>query len=34
MVKNTLTGKTYRIMNEVPTILLLVIVVMVVVRPI
>lgn len=32
--KNNLTGKTYRIMNEVPTILLLVIVVMVVVRPI
>ena len=31
--KNNLTGKTYRIMNEVPTILLLVIVVMVVVRP-
>ena len=33
VVKTTLTGKTYRIMNEVPTILLLVIVVMVVVRP-
>jgi putative membrane protein len=32
--KNNLSGKTYRIMNEVPTILLLVIVVMVVVRPI
>jgi len=31
--ENHLTGKTYRIINEVPTILLLVIVVMVVVRP-
>ena len=31
--ENHLSGKTYRIMNEVPTILLLVIVVMVVVRP-
>ena len=30
---NQLVGKTYRIMNEVPTILLLVIVIMVVVRP-
>ena len=30
---NQLTGKTYRIMNEVPTVLLLVIVIMVVVRP-
>ena len=31
--ENHLSGKTYRIINEVPTILLLVIVVMVVVRP-
>ena len=31
--ENHLSGKTYRIMNEVPTILLLVIVIMVVVRP-
>ena len=30
---NQLTGKTYRIMNEVPTVLLLGIVIMVVVRP-
>jgi len=30
---NQLTGKSYRIMNEVPTVLLLVIVIMVVVRP-
>ena len=30
---NQLTGKTYRIMNELPTVLLLVIVIMVVVRP-
>ena len=30
---NQLTGKTYRIMNEVPTVLLLVIVIMVVVHP-
>ena len=30
---NQLTGKTYRIMNEVPTVLLLVIVIMVGVRP-
>ena len=30
---NQLTGKTYRIMNEVPTVLLLVFVIMVVVRP-
>ena len=30
---NKLTGKTYRIINEVPTVLLLVIVIMVVVRP-
>lgn len=30
---NQLSGKTYRIMNEVPTVLLLVIVIMVVVRP-
>ena len=30
---NQLTGKTYRIMNEVPTVLLLVIVIMVLVRP-
>ena len=30
---NQLIGKTYRIMNEVPTVLLLVIVIMVVVRP-
>ena len=30
---NQLVGKTYRIMNEVPTVLLLVIVIMVVVRP-
>lgn len=30
---NQLTGKTYRIINEVPTVLLLVIVIMVVVRP-
>ena len=30
---NQLTGKIYRIMNEVPTFLLLVIVIMVVVRP-
>ena len=30
---NQLTGKTYRIMNEVPTVLLLVIIIMVVVRP-
>ena len=30
---NQLTGKIYRIMNEVPTVLLLVIVIMVVVRP-
>ena len=30
---NQLTGKTYRIMNEVPTVLLFVIVIMVVVRP-
>ena len=32
LVDNQLTGKTYRIMNEVPTVLLLVIVIMVVVR--
>ena len=31
--ENHLTGKTYRIMNEVPTVLLLAIVIMVVVRP-
>ena len=31
--ENHLTGKTYRIINEVPTILLVIIVVMVVVRP-
>jgi putative membrane protein len=30
---NTRTGRTYRMMNEVPTLLLLVIVVMVVVKP-
>ena len=31
--ENHLTGKTYRIMNEVPTVLVLAIVIMVVVRP-
>ena len=31
--ENHLTGKTYRILNEVPTVLLLAIVIMVVVRP-
>lgn len=31
--KNLLKGRTYRIMNEVPTVLLLIIVIMVVVRP-
>jgi putative membrane protein len=31
--KNKLRGRTYRIMNEVPTALLLVIVIMVIVRP-
>ncbi len=31
--KNTHTGRTYRMMNEVPTVLLLVIVVMVIVKP-
>ena len=31
--ENHLTGKTYRIINEVPTVLLLAIVIMVVVRP-
>jgi putative membrane protein len=31
--RNVLKGQTYRIMNEVPTVLLLVIVIMVVVRP-
>lgn len=30
---NTLTGRTYRLMNEVPTLLLLLIVVLVVVKP-
>ena len=32
--KPQLSGRTYRIMNEVPTLLMLVIVVMVVVKPI
>jgi putative membrane protein len=32
--RNTRTGRTYRIANEVPTLLLLVIVVMVIVRPV
>jgi putative membrane protein len=31
--ENHLTGKTYRIINEVPTVLLLAIVIMVVVQP-
>ncbi|MBP1805148.1 protoporphyrinogen oxidase HemJ [Rubellimicrobium aerolatum] len=31
--RNTLKGRSYRIMNEVPTLLLLVIVVMVIVKP-
>jgi len=31
--RNTLTGRTYRLMNEVPTLLLVVIVVMVIARP-
>jgi len=31
--KNTRTGRTYRLMNEVPTVLMIVIVVMVAVRP-
>jgi putative membrane protein len=31
--RNTRTGRSYRIMNEVPTLLLLVIVVMVIVKP-
>ncbi len=31
--KNTRTGRTYRLMNEVPTLLLIVIVVSVIVRP-
>lgn len=31
--RNTRTGRTYRIANEVPTVLMLIIVVMVVVRP-
>ncbi|MEL6680715.1 MAG: CopD family protein, partial [Pseudomonadota bacterium] len=31
--RNTLTGRRYRLMNEVPTLLMVVIVVMVVVRP-
>ncbi len=31
--KNLLGGRTYRIMNELPTVLLLVIVIMVIVRP-
>lgn len=30
---NTLTGRTYRLMNEVPTLLLLLIVVLVIVKP-
>ncbi|EPX77622.1 protoporphyrinogen oxidase HemJ [Litoreibacter arenae] len=32
--ENTLTGRTYRIMNEVPTVLMIAIVVMVIARPI
>ena len=31
--RNTLAGRTYRIMNEVPTLLLVLIVVMVIVKP-
>ena len=31
--KNTRTGKTYRLMNEVPTVLMIAIVVMVIARP-
>lgn len=31
--ENTLSGRTYRLMNEVPTVLLVVIVVMVIVKP-
>ena len=31
--KNKLSGRTYRIMNEVPTVLLFIIITMVVVRP-
>jgi len=31
--KNTLTGKQYRMMNEVPTVLMIIIVVSVIVRP-
>ena len=31
--KNKILGRTYRIMNEVPTILLIIIVIMVIVRP-
>ncbi len=31
--KNTRSGKTYRLMNEVPTVLMIVIVLMVIVRP-
>ena len=31
--KNKVTGRTYRIMNEVPTVLLLIITIMVIVRP-
>lgn len=31
--RNVLTGRTYRMMNEVPTLLLIVIVVMVIVKP-
>ena len=31
--KNKLSGKTYRVMNEVPTLLLVIIIIMVVIRP-
>lgn len=31
--ENTLSGRTYRLMNEVPTVLLVVIVVMVIIKP-
>ena len=32
--KNTVKGRTFRLMNEVPTILLFIIIIMVIVRPI
>ena len=31
--KNKISGKTYRIMNEIPTVLLFIIVIMVIIRP-